>query len=89
MSRRMTAVLLIAVFLFVQIAIGGFSGAIVAASEKDKPNVQAVVIGNSEFALDLYKKIGETEASKNSFFSPFSISTALSMTYAGAPVKAL
>ena len=84
MSRRMTAVLLIAVFLFVQIAIGGFSGAIVAASEKDKPNVQAVVIGNSEFALDLYKKIGETEASKNSFFSPFSISTALSMTYAGA-----
>lgn len=84
MRRKMTVGLLVGILFFVQIAIGGFSSATVAASEKDKPNIQAVVTGNSEFALDLYKKIGETETNKNIFFSPFSISTALSMTYAGA-----
>jgi serpin B len=46
------------------------------------PNVQRVVTGNNGFAMDLY---GKLRASKgNVFFSPYSISTALAMTYGGA-----
>ncbi len=37
---------------------------------------------NNQFALDLYKKLSKTRG--NIFFSPFSISDALAMTYAGA-----
>ncbi|HNW68895.1 MAG TPA: serpin family protein [Bacteroidales bacterium] len=40
---------------------------------------------NNLFALDLYKKIGNNQA--NLFYSPYSISTALAMTYAGAKGK--
>ena len=43
----------------------------------------ALVEGNNQFALDLYKKLAETEKG-NLFFSPYSISSALAMTYAGA-----
>ena len=41
-----------------------------------------VVWGNTRFALDLYEMLAQEEG--NLFFSPFSISTALAMTYAGA-----
>jgi serpin B len=41
-----------------------------------------VVEGNSAFALDLYSRL--STGSDNLFFSPFSISTALAMTYGGA-----
>jgi len=43
---------------------------------------QAVVKGNNDFCFDLYQKLREREG--NLFFSPYSISTALAMTYAGA-----
>lgn len=43
---------------------------------------QSLVAGNSAFAFDLYHAL-QTEAD-NLFFSPYSISTALAMTYAGA-----
>lgn len=39
--------------------------------------------GNNQFAIDLYKKLAETEKG-NIVFSPYSISSALAMTYAGA-----
>jgi len=42
----------------------------------------SVVEGNTAFALDLYGHLKGT--SGNLFFSPYSISTALAMTYAGA-----
>lgn len=42
----------------------------------------AVVEGNGRFACDLYRKISEPGG--NVFLSPYSISTALAMTYAGA-----
>jgi len=43
---------------------------------------EALVEGNTAFAVDLYSKLREEEG--NLFFSPYSISTALAMTYAGA-----
>jgi len=38
--------------------------------------------GNNEFAFDLYARLAERDG--NLFFSPYSISSALAMTYAGA-----
>jgi len=65
-------------------------GVYIARSELERetsPNVPsedlaALVQGNSGFAFDLYQKI--RDASGNLFFSPYSISSALVMTYAGA-----
>lgn len=84
MGRKMTAGLMIGAFLFVQLITTGLSYSTAVAADKDKPNVQAVVTGNSEFAMELFKKINTSDSNSNIFFSPFSISTALSMTYAGA-----
>jgi serpin B len=44
--------------------------------------VAELVDGNNAFALDLYRQVGK--GSDNLFFSPYSISVALAMTYAGA-----
>jgi serpin B len=46
-------------------------------------DVEQLIQGNTQFAIDLYKRIKTTEAG-NLFFSPYSISTAASMTYGGA-----
>ncbi|MGC9075532.1 MAG: serpin family protein [Candidatus Bipolaricaulaceae bacterium] len=43
---------------------------------------QALVAGNTAFAFDLYQAIRESPG--NLFYSPYSISLALAMTYAGA-----
>jgi len=50
--------------------------------EKSHSSVETVVQGNTEFALALYQRLRTEEG--NLFFSPYSISTALAMTYAGA-----
>jgi serpin B len=42
-----------------------------------------VVQGDNQFAADLYARLRE-KTSANLFFSPYSVSTALAMTYAGA-----
>ena len=52
------------------------------------PNVpaadeQSLVSGNNAFALDMYKALASGNTN-NQFFSPYSISSALAMTYAGA-----
>jgi len=56
------------------------------AGEVEQPQLakdaDAVVKGNSAFALALYAKLKAQEG--NLFLSPYSISTALAMTYAGA-----
>ncbi|NOQ23006.1 MAG: serpin family protein [Candidatus Aegiribacteria sp.] len=49
------------------------------ATEED---LQELASGNSSFAFDLYRALGEEES--NIIFSPYSISAALAMTYAGA-----
>jgi serpin B len=41
-----------------------------------------LVKGNNDFAVQMYRELGATEG--NLFFSPYSISSALGMTYAGA-----
>jgi len=50
--------------------------------KKLDPDLEAVVQGNNQFALDLYGHLKGTAG--NLFLSPYSISTALAMTYAGA-----
>jgi len=54
-------------------------------TEPDVPpsDLQELVRGNSAFAFDLYRALREQE-SGNFFYSPFSISIALAMTWAGA-----
>ncbi len=46
------------------------------------PDLEKLVKGNNEFAFDLYRRLSKAEG--NLIFSPYSISTALAMTYAGA-----
>jgi len=48
----------------------------------EKSDTKAIVEGNNKFAIDLYANLREQQG--NLFFSPYSISTALAMTYAGA-----
>ncbi len=65
----------------VLVGLTASSGQVVLAAKKP-PDSQVVVRGNSRFALDLYAKLKAQQG--NLFFSPYSISTALGMTYAGA-----
>jgi serpin B len=54
-------------------------------SRSAEPDVAAVVKGNNEFAFDLYKQLArEAKPRENVCFSPYSVSTALALTYAGA-----
>lgn len=53
-----------------------------AAPAGEAAAVPELVAGNTEFALDLYRIVGDTD--RNVFYSPYSISLALAMTYAGA-----
>ncbi len=43
-----------------------------------------VIEGNNRFAFDIMKKLSEDDENDNTFISPLSISTALTMTYQGA-----
>lgn len=51
-------------------------------NEMETTNKEIIIKGNNEFAFDLYAKLRSTEG--NLFFSPYSISTALALTYSGA-----
>src|SRR5436190_622468 len=63
--------------------VGCAKSAISSPPQADLADVAKVVEGNSAFALDLYGQLAK-DNSDNLFFSPYSISTALAMTYAGA-----
>ena len=51
-------------------------------SKSTDAGVKETVKGNNEFALDIYSELNEP--GKNLFFSPWSISSALAMTFEGA-----
>jgi serine protease inhibitor len=53
-----------------------------ASAQKTDADVQALVDGNNDFGLTLYGQLATKDG--NVFFSPYSISNALAMTYAGA-----
>ncbi|TVQ92497.1 MAG: serpin family protein [Deltaproteobacteria bacterium] len=53
----------------------------VASAEGD---IGVMVAGHNAFTWDLYAELVEDEPEKNAFFSPFSITSALGMTRAGA-----
>ena len=63
-----------------------FNGAVVAAQQADPPKVNtdvpSVVEGNNDFAFDMYSRL--RLENDNIVFSPYSIVTALAMTYGGA-----
>jgi serpin B len=52
------------------------------ASNVSADDIDSLVSGNDEFAFDLYKELSGGDG--NLFLSPYSISLALAMTYAGA-----
>jgi len=77
MQKSMVLVLVVLV-LFLVVNTG-------ADQQKMEPQIikpDHVAKGNNEFAVDLYGQL--KDKSGNLFFSPYSISTALHMTYAGA-----
>ncbi len=91
--KKVLLILLMGVVLVSVIGCSGGGlgpGVSVAQSEKpretspdvDASDTGALVDGNSEFAFDLYQAIRERDG--NLFYSPYSISLALAMTYAGA-----
>lgn len=57
-------------------------GTVGAAGRVSDADTAALVTGNSEFGLDLYTRLRAGDG--NLFYSPYSISDALAMTYAGA-----
>ncbi len=56
----------------------------VSAPDVSDADLSAVAEGNSAFAFDLYQRLVEEQGDQNLFYSPYSISLALAMTYAGA-----
>lgn len=73
--KVLTATLFIAVF--------SVSSASSGAAFASGPSAQeSLVQGNTAFAVQLYRELGAKEG--NLFFSPYSVSSALGMTYAGA-----
>jgi serpin B len=89
MKRMLISVLLLTVLLSVA---GCAEGEVAGLLQSDKPRETSpniatsdftdLVEGNSAFAFDLYQAIREKGG--NLFYSPYSISLALAMTYAGA-----
>ena len=93
MNRRLLAVLVIAVLMLpmaasIQVARPAAAGLLESDKERvtspdPASNEQASLVeGNSAFAFDLYQALKVKDG--NLFYSPYSISLALAMTYAGA-----
>ncbi len=76
----------VSVLIIILVMISGCAGQqlMLDDSGASQEKVNAVVNANNQFALELYSKLNEENAGKNIFFSPYSISVALAMTYEGA-----
>ena len=81
MMKRRSIVLGVTLLLVCALA-AAFSGFDSRASAIDKADIDSIVAGNNSFAFDLYRQLAKNKG--NIFFSPYSISSALAMTYAGA-----
>jgi serpin B len=93
MGRILPAVLVLASILALGVLATGCTDMPgTTAEEPDSPAgqettadaVSSVVAGNNRFAFDLYRILANDSASDNLFFSPYSISSALAITYEGA-----
>jgi len=95
LSRLVSLVEVLAVMVAVSgcgTAAPGVGLAQASTAQSDKPRAEAppmdvakveeLVQGNTRFAMELYRQLLDAEA--NQFLSPYSISLALAMTYAGA-----
>ncbi|MGD0682754.1 MAG: serpin family protein [Terracidiphilus sp.] len=65
----------------------GVSGLSAQSESPNRNDLHAVVEANNQFAIDLYRKINAQDEGKNIFVSPFSVSTALAMTFEGSRNK--
>lgn len=70
-------------FLLAMLLIGTIAGTSIAV-DKGRRVTSSAVQANNEFACALYRELGQKNAGKNVFFSPYSISNALAMTLEGA-----
>ncbi|HVO42389.1 MAG TPA: serpin family protein [Aggregatilineales bacterium] len=69
--------------LTITLALGLFSANLHVQAQSANPQIPNLVDGNTQFALKLYQVMrGNTQG--NLLYSPYSISQALAMTYAGA-----
>jgi len=83
MIKRFLSFIFLLIFLSGCTNISGISSPIKADdSGATVEGVNNVINANNQFALDLYLKLEDVEG--NIFFSPYSISVALAMTYEGA-----
>ena len=71
----------ISVFVF---AFGCTARDLVTVPISPEQSETVLIQGNNRFAIDLYREVCEGSEADNVFFSPFSISSALGMTYTGA-----
>lgn len=64
--------------------LAGASGLLAQSGAVSNNDLSSVVDSNNQFAIDLYVKINAQDTGKNIFVSPFSVSTALAMTFEGS-----
>lgn len=87
-------ILVLAIFI---VAVWAVSGILLTANATERrwsltakeplpapADINSIALGNNQFALQLYSKLSNENKNNNLFFSPYSISTALAMTYPGA-----
>ena len=89
MKKIFMSALMAVVLLGVAACVQPVAGEVVQSEKQrltspdvNETDVVTLVSGNSAFAFDLYQILGEEDG--NLFYSPYSISMALAMTYAGA-----
>ena len=93
MNGRLSILLLASLIALGSIIAGCTDTSDATSASSAPPTVQTppddagnVTAGNTRFAFDLYRQIASAPAytGKNIFFSPYSISSALAITYEGA-----
>jgi len=79
-SIVIVVLILVAAFVFNPLDTLAYAG----SDEKAKSVDKELISSNTEFAFKIFKEIVKEDEGENIFISPFSISTALAMTYNGA-----